>query len=64
MSGPTDSLSQDAHRAVHVTAAMPETGKIMRRLLRDLVVHGRPTGDPSATEDPAALDVAAAAVRN
>ncbi|MHA6619840.1 AMP-binding protein [Pseudonocardia sp. DLS-67] len=52
--------------AVHVTAAMPKTrtGKIMRRLLRDLVVHGRPTGDTSAMEDPAALDVVAAAVRS
>jgi acetyl-CoA synthetase len=52
--------------AVHVTAAMPKTrtGKIMRRLLRDLVVHGRPTGDTSAMEDSAALDVVVAAVRN
>lgn len=51
--------------AVHVTAAMPKTrtGKTMRRLLRDLVVHGRPTGDTSAMEDPGALDVVAAAVR-
>jgi acetyl-CoA synthetase len=52
--------------AVHVTAAMPKTrtGKTMRRLLRDLVVHGRPTGDTSAMEDLAALDVVAAAVRS
>ena len=52
--------------AIHVTSAMPKTrtGKTMRRLLRDLVVHGRPTGDISAMEDPAALDVVAAAVRS
>jgi acetyl-CoA synthetase len=35
----------------------------MRRLLRDLVVHGKPTGDTSAMEDPAALDVVATAVK-
>jgi acetyl-CoA synthetase len=29
----------------------------MRRLLRDVVVHGRPTGDTSAMEDPSALDI-------
>jgi len=52
--------------AVYVTAAMPKTrtGKIMRRLLRDLVAHGVPAGDTSAMEDPAALDILAAAVRN
>jgi acetyl-CoA synthetase len=51
--------------AVYVTSAMPKTrtGKTMRRLLRDLVVHGRPTGDISAMEDPGALDVVAAVVR-
>ena len=45
--------------------AMPKTrtGKTMRRLLRDLVVHGKPTGDTSAMEDPSALDVVAAAVK-
>jgi acetyl-CoA synthetase len=38
---------------------MPKTrtGKLMRRLLRDVVVHGRPTGDTSAMEDPSVLDV-------
>ncbi len=48
-----------------ITSALPKTrtGKTMRRLLRDLVVHGRPTGDTSAMEDAAALDVLAAAVR-
>jgi acetyl-CoA synthetase len=52
--------------AIHLTSVMPKTrtGKTMRRLLRDLVVHGRPTGDTSAMEDPAALDVVAAAVRS
>jgi acetyl-CoA synthetase len=50
---------------VYVTAAMPKTrtGKTMRRLLRDLVEHGKPTGDTSAMEDPGVLDVVAAAVR-
>ena len=44
--------------AVYPTPAMPKTrtGKLMRRLLRDVVVHGRPTGDTSAMEDPSALD--------
>jgi acetyl-CoA synthetase len=50
---------------VYVTTAMPKTrtGKTMRRLLRDLVEHGKPTGDTSAMEDAGALDVVAAAVR-
>ena len=44
--------------AVYVTPAMPKTrtGKIMRRVLRDIVVHGFPTGDISAMEDASALD--------
>ncbi|HEX3791535.1 MAG TPA: AMP-binding protein [Pseudonocardiaceae bacterium] len=44
---------------VFVTAAMPKTrtGKIMRRLLRDIAVHGAPQGDTSAMEDPSALEV-------
>jgi acetyl-CoA synthetase len=44
--------------AVYLTTAMPKTrtGKLMRRLLRDIVVHGRPTGDTSAVEDPSAID--------
>ncbi|MEA2168670.1 MAG: acetyl-CoA synthetase [Solirubrobacteraceae bacterium] len=50
---------------VYITTAMPKTrtGKTMRRLLRDLVEHGRPTGDTSAMEDAGALEVVAAAVR-
>lgn len=50
---------------VYVTGAMPKTrtGKTMRRLLRDLVVHGHPTGDTSAMEDASAIDVVTAAVR-
>jgi acetyl-CoA synthetase len=50
--------------AVYVTPTMPKTrtGKTMRRLLRDVVVHGAPTGDTSAMEDPAAVDAVAAAV--
>ena len=52
--------------AIHVTPAMPKTrtGKTMRRLLRDVVVHGSPTGDTSAMDDPTALDAVAAAVRD
>ena len=43
---------------VYVTPAMPKTrtGKIMRRVLRDVVVHGSPAGDISAMEDASALD--------
>ena len=43
---------------VYVTPAMPKTrtGKIMRRVLRDVVVHGAPAGDISAMEDASALD--------
>ena len=50
---------------VYITPAMPKTrtGKTMRRLLRDLVVHGKPNGDTSAMEDASALDVVAAAVK-
>ena len=38
---------------VYLTAALPKTrtGKIMRRLLRDVVEHGEPRGDTSAMED-------------
>ena len=51
--------------AVHVTPSMPKTrtGKTMRRLLRDVIVHGAPTGDTSAMEDPAALDAVTAVVK-
>ncbi|TCK27271.1 AMP-binding protein [Pseudonocardia endophytica] len=51
--------------AIHVTSAMPKTrtGKTMRRLLRDVVVHGEPSGDTSAMEDPAALDAVTAVVK-
>ncbi|MBA3742480.1 AMP-binding protein [Sporichthya sp.] len=50
--------------AIYITSMLPKTrtGKTMRRLLRDLVVHGKPTGDTSAMEDPAALDVVAGVV--
>lgn len=50
---------------IYVTPAMPRTrtGKTMRRLLRDVVVHGAPTGDTSAMEDPAALEAVTAVVR-
>jgi acetyl-CoA synthetase len=42
---------------IYFTGSMPKTrtGKIMRRLLRDVVVQGQPAGDTSAMEDPAAL---------
>jgi acetyl-CoA synthetase len=51
---------------IYVTPQLPKTrtGKTMRRLLRDLIVHGKPTGDTSAMEDPAALDVVAGVVRD
>jgi acetyl-CoA synthetase len=51
--------------SIYVTSMLPKTrtGKTMRRLLRDLVVHGEPTGDTSAMEDPAALDVVAGVVK-
>ncbi len=44
--------------AVYLTGALPKTrtGKIMRRLLRDVVVHGEPQGDTSAMDDVAGLD--------
>lgn len=51
--------------AVYVTPVMPKTrtGKTMRRVLRDVIVHGAPTGDVSAMEDLSALDTVAAVVR-
>ena len=51
--------------AVYITPAMPKTrtGKTMRRLLRDVIVHGGPTGDISAMEDPSALDAITSVVR-
>jgi len=50
--------------AVYLTGALPKTrtGKIMRRLLRDVVVHGEPQGDTSAMEDQAGLDAVSTAV--
>ncbi len=51
--------------AVHITPSMPKTrtGKTMRRLLRDVIVHGEPTGDTSAMDDPSALDAVTSVVR-
>ncbi|MFC4948736.1 AMP-binding protein [Pseudonocardia sp. GCM10023141] len=51
--------------AIHITPAMPKTrtGKTMRRLLRDIIVHGKPTGDTSAMEDAAALDAVTTAIK-
>lgn len=42
---------------VYLTSALPKTrtGKIMRRLLRDVVEHGTPQGDTSAMDDAAGL---------
>ncbi|MGA2825245.1 MAG: AMP-binding protein [Streptosporangiaceae bacterium] len=50
--------------AVYLTSALPKTrtGKIMRRLLRDVVEHGGPQGDISAMEDLAGLQAAQQAV--
>lgn len=50
--------------AVHITSALPKTrtGKIMRRLLRDVVEHGSPQGDTSAMEDITGLEAVQAAV--
>jgi acetyl-CoA synthetase len=50
--------------AVHITSALPKTrtGKIMRRLLRDVVEHGGPQGDTSAIEDITGLEAIQAAV--
>jgi acetyl-CoA synthetase len=44
--------------AIYLTPVMPKTrtGKLMRRLLRDVVVHGRATSDTSAMQDPSVLD--------
>ena len=49
---------------VYVSSALPKTrsGKIMRRLLRDVIVDGRPRGDTSALEDAGALDAVISAV--
>jgi acetyl-CoA synthetase len=51
--------------AVYLTAALPKTrtGKIMRRLLRDVVEHGEPQGDTSAMEDVSGLQAVQQAVR-
>ncbi|AWN23569.1 acetyl-coenzyme A synthetase [Deinococcus irradiatisoli] len=45
--------------AVYVVPTLPRTrsGKIMRRLLRDLLQHGEVRGDLSSLENPDALDV-------
>lgn len=50
---------------VIVTAAMPKTrtGKIMRRLMREVLLHGEARSDTSALEDPGSLDTLAAAVK-
>jgi acetyl-CoA synthetase len=50
--------------AIYPTPVMPKTrtGKLMRRLLRDVLVHGHPTGDTSAMEDPTALETVLNAV--
>ncbi len=50
--------------AVYLTSALPKTrtGKIMRRLLRDVVEHGAPQGDTSAMDDIAGLHAVQSAV--
>jgi acetyl-CoA synthetase len=49
---------------VYLTTALPKTrtGKIMRRLLRDVVEHGAPQGDTSAMDDVAGLQAVQLAV--
>lgn len=49
---------------VYVTKALPKTrwGKIMRRLLRDVIVDGWPGGDMSALEDASALEAVTSVV--
>jgi acetyl-CoA synthetase len=49
---------------VYLTGALPKTrtGKIMRRLLRDVVEHGAPQGDISAMDDVAGLQAVQHAV--
>jgi acetyl-CoA synthetase len=51
--------------AVYLTSALPKTrtGKIMRRLLRDVVEHGGPQGDTSAMEDVSGLQAVQQAVQ-
>ena len=50
---------------VIVTSAMPKTrtGKTMRRLMREVLLHGEPRSDTCAMEDPGALDTVAAVVK-
>jgi acetyl-CoA synthetase len=49
---------------VYVTSTMPKTrtGKLMRRLLREIATHGEAKGDTSAVEDPSAIEIVARAV--
>ena len=49
---------------VVVTTAMPKTrtGKIMRRLMREVLLHGEARSDTSALEDPSSIDSLASAV--
>lgn len=59
-------ISPDAYWTwvVHSVAGLPKTrtGKIMRRLLRDVVEHGGPQGDTGAMEDLAGLQAVQQAV--
>jgi len=49
---------------IYVTATIPKTrtGKLMRRLLRDVATYGEPRGDTSSVEDHSAIDAVAQAV--
>lgn len=51
--------------AVYVVPTLPRTrsGKIMRRLLRDLLEHGEVRGDTSSLENPDALEVVLGYIR-
>jgi acetyl-CoA synthetase len=52
-------------RQIMLVAELPKTrsGKIMRRLLRDVVETGEPQGDTSAMEDVSGLQAVQAAVQ-
>jgi acetyl-CoA synthetase len=50
-------IARPARVVVVSTVPRTRSGKIMRRVLRDLLVTGEPTGDLSSLENPDASDV-------
>lgn len=50
-----------AHTYVTTTIPRTRTGKLMRRLLRDVAAYGEPRGDTSSVEDHRAIDAVVAA---